>query len=368
MKESTMRPTILTTLLCLPPLAMTACLADVGGGECVGERCNDEPGPDAGTPTPASCPDPQDVTTPLVIRSDADLASLPKGCWSLNASLRLEGPAITSLAKLGDLTEVNDLEIVDTGLAQLDFKRQVKVWGSLLVSGNSKLGALNNLAVEKWEGATNGGAFFVSYTVRNNPQLSALEGLRYIQTVDGDLRITDNGKLGAIELAELARVGGTLAISNTGAPAIHVPALSQVGRVEVSGNTALTTLRGFSATSIGGDLILRGNPALSSLGTTSSLSQISGALIVDDNDALADLGGLTGAMQRVIGTVTITGNANLTSLGALSHAQQINSASITNNPKLGTCRAVEIDHCVPNSTVTISGNLTQNNCACWCGQ
>jgi hypothetical protein len=107
---------------------------------------------------------------------------------------------------------------------------------------------------------------------------------------------------------------------------------------------------------------------LASLGTMSSLSQISGALVIDDNDALTDLSGLTGTMQRVTGAVTITGNANLTSLGALSHAQQINSASITNNPKLGTCRAVEIDHCVPNSTVTISGNLNQTNCACWCGQ
>jgi len=360
-----MRPTILTTLL---SLSMTACLADVGGGECVGERCNDDTGPDAGMPTPATCANPQEVTTPLVIRGDADFTSLPKGCWSLNASLRLEGPAITSLAKLGDLTEVNDLEIVDTGLTQLDLKKQLKVWGSLLVSGNAKLGALNNLAVKKWEGATNGGAFFVSYTVRGNPQLAALEGLRYVQTVDGDLRITDNGKLGAIELTELSRVGGTLAIANTGAPAINVSALAQVGRVEIAGNTALTTLRGFSATSIGGDFILRSNAQLASLGTTSSLSQISGALVVDDNDALADLSGLTGTMQRVIGTVTITGNANLTSLGALSRAQQINSASITNNPKLGTCRAVEIDHCVPNSTVTISGNLTQSNCACWCGQ
>ena len=359
-----MRPTILTTLL---SLSMTACLADVGGGECVGERCHDEMGPDAGMPTANTCSDPTELKTALVIRSDADFASLPKGCWSLNASLRIEGPAITSLAKLGDLAEVNDLEIVDTGLTQLDLKKQVKVWGSLLVSGNTKLAALNNLAVKKWEGATQGGAFFVSYTVRNNPQLAALEGLKYIQKVDGDLRITDNGKLGAIELTELATVGGTLAIANTSAPTINVSTLSQVGRVEVTGNTALTTLRGFSATSIGGDFILRGNTQLASLGTMSSLSQINGSLVIDSNPALTDLTGLTGTMQRVIGTVTITGNANLTSLGSLSHAQQINNASITNNPKLGYCRALEIDHCVPNSTVTISGNLNQSNCACWCG-
>ena len=359
-----MRPTILTGLL---SLSMTACLADVGGGECVGERCKDDNAPDAGMPTAATCSNPQEVTTAVTIRTASDFDSLPKGCWSLNATLRLEGQAVTSLQKLGDLTEVNDLEIVDTALTQLDAKKQIKVWGSLLVSGNTKLTALNNLAVKKWEGQTQGGAFFVTYNVRNNAQLASLDGLRYIQTVDGDLRITDNAKLSMVELPELGKVGGALVVSNTGATQINLSQLTQLGRVEIASNSALTSVRGFGAATIGGDFILRGNPQLASLGTMSSLTTILGSLTIDDNDALTDITGLTGTMQRVAGTLTISGNANLTNLGSLSRAQQINSASILNNPKLGYCRAVEVDHCVPNSTVTISGNLNQNNCACWCG-
>ncbi len=362
-----MRLTVVTGLLSLS-LTGTACLADVGGGTCVGERCDK---PDAGIKTDTACADPAkatEVNTPLVLRTASDFDALPKGCWSLNSSLRLEGSAITSLAKLGDLLEVNDLEIVDTGLTSFDAKQQVKVWGSLLVSGNTKLAGLNSIAVKKWEGATQGGSFNVSYTVRNNALLANLDGLKYIQKVDGDLRLTDNDKLGAIQLDELTAVGGAIVITGSGAPTIGFTQLTQVGRVEIGSNPALTTVRGFSATSIGGDFVLRGNPKLTQLGTMSSLTSIGGALIVDDNDALTDLTGWTGTVQRVTGSVSITGNANLTSLGSLSHAASIGTSTITNNASLGSCKAIEVDHCVPNSTVTISGNLPQNNCACWCGR
>jgi len=361
-----MRLTLLTGLL---SLTATACLADVGGGDCIGERCKDDK-TDAGTTTDPACADPAKVTeltTPLVLRTAADFDGLPKGCWSLNSNLRVEGQAISSLAKLGDLIEVNDLELVDTALTSVDTRKQLKVWGSLLVSGNTKLAALNNLAVKKWEGATQGGAWSVTYTLRNNALLANLDGLKYIQKVDGDLRLTDNPKLGAIDLGELTTVGGALVVTSSGAPSLGFAQLTKVGRVEIGSNPALTTVRGFSATTIGGDFILRANPLLSQLGTMSSLTTISGALTIDDNDALVDLAGLTGTMQRVSGTVTISGNANLTGLGSLSHATAIGTSSIVDNPRLGYCKAIEVDHCVPNSTVTISGNLTQNNCACWCG-
>jgi hypothetical protein len=359
-----MRLTILTSLF---SLTSAACLQPVGG-DCVGERCDMA---DAGT-TVAKCADDSKVTelaTNTVIRTLADFDKLPKGCWALNANLRVEGPAITSLAKLGDLIEVNDLELVDTGLTTIDSAHAFNVYGSLLVSGNTKLTSLGNLAVKKWEGTTTGGAFSVTYNLRNNPVLASVDALKYIQKIDVDLRFTDNPKLAAIQLDELTTVNGAIVIANTGAPSVGFSQLTHVARVEITGNPALTTVRGFGATSIGGDFILRGNPQLAQLGTMSSLTTISGALVVDDNDALVDLAGLTGTMQRVSGAVTITGNANLTGLGSLSHATAIGAGSITNNAKLTYCKAIEVDHCVPNSTVTISGNLnTTTNCTCWCGQ
>jgi len=360
-----MRLTILTGLFAL---SHAACMQTVGGGDCVGERCDMT---DAGTNV-AKCADDADVTelsTNTVIRTLADFDKLPKGCWALNANLRIEGQAITSLAKLGDLIEVNDLELVDTGLTTIDSRQPFNVYGSLLLSGNTKLTSFGSLAVKKWEGPTTGGAFSVGYNVRNNPLLASVEALKYIKTVDTDLRFTDNPKLAAVELSELTTVTGAVVIANTGAPSIGFSALTRVGRVEITGNAALTTVRGFGATSIGGDFILRANPVLSQLGAMSSLTTISGALTVDDNDSLADLAGLTGTMQRVSGAVTITGNANLTGLGSLSHASQLGAGTITNNARLTSCKAVEVDHCVPNSTVTISGNSgSTSNCSCWCGQ
>ncbi len=361
-----MRLTILTGLL---SLSTAACLQPVGGGDCVGERCGDDMA-DAGTST-AKCADDSKVTeiaTNTIIRTVADFDKLPHGCWALNANLRIEGPAITSLAKLGDLVEVNDLEIVDTGLTTIDAKIAFNVYGSLLVSGNTKLTALSNVAVKKWEGSTTGGVFTVGYIVRNNALLASVDALKYIQKVDADLRFSDNPKLTAIQLDELTTVKGPLVVANTGASTIGFSQLTQVARVEITGNPALTTVRGFGATSIGGDFILRGNPLLAQLGAMSSLTTITGALVVDDNDALVDLAGLTGTMQRVSGAVTITGNANLTGLGSLSHATSIGPGSITNNAKLTYCKAIEVDHCVPNSTVSISGNSSSTtNCTCWCG-
>lgn len=357
----------LTTLTGILTLTSAACMQPVGGGDCTGERCDM---PDAGPV--AKCADDSKITelgTNVVIRTLADFDRLPKGCWALNANLRIEGQAITSLAKLGDLVEVNDLELVDTGLTTIDARIPFDVFGSLLVSGNTKLTSLSNLAVKKWEGTTTGGAFTVSYTVRNNPVLAGVDALKYIKVVDADLRFTDNPKLAAVSLDELTTVTGAVVVANTGATTVGFPQLARVGRVEITANPALTTVRGFGATSIGGDFILRGNPQLAQLGTMSSLTSISGSLVVDDNDALADLSGLTGTMQRVSGAVTITGNANLTGLGSLSHASSLGAGTITNNPKLGSCKAVEVDHCVPNSTVSISGNAgSTTNCNCWCGQ
>ena len=61
--------------------------------------------------------------------------------------------------------------------------------------------------------------------------------------------------------------------------------LDTVNRIEISSNTALTSIAGLTATSINGDVLVRGNRALTSLGTMSSLTQITGNLTIDDNDA-----------------------------------------------------------------------------------
>lgn len=359
-----------TTLIGLS-LLTAACVADVGG-ECEGTRCKDDEEKQDEPKTDTSCTDAntEEKTTALTLRTATDFASLPTGCWSLNAKLRLEGSAITSLAQLGKLVDVNELEIVDTSLTSIDTKYAIKVYSSLLVSGNTKLANLNNLIVEKWTGSTQGGAFSVSYTIRNNAALTAIDGLKYITLVDGDLRISDNPKLTAVSFAELTTVGGTIQVSGTAATSIALSNLTSLGRLEIASNPQLTQISGLGATNISGDVVIRANPLLATIGSMSSLSTIGGALTIDDNDSLVDIATLTTAMTRVTGTITVANNAKLTGLGRLSRLTSYGATvSIANNPALSYCRAIEVDHCVASAgAVTITNNLQANDCACWCGQ
>lgn len=363
--------TILASLV--PGLALTAgaCIAEVGGDECVGQRCKkDGSGGGSDATTPPTCDNPEELLQNVTLRSAADFDALPDGCWSLNGDLRIEGPAVTSLAKLGELIEVNNLELVDTGLVTIDTAKPFQVWGSLLVSGNTKLTSLANLAVKRWDGATQGGApWHVDYTVRNNAQLTSIDGLKYIGRVDGDLRITDNAKLGALELAELATVGGAVYVSSTAATSIRLPALSQVARLEITNNPQLTQVGPLTASTTTGDVVVRGNPALTTLAATRSLTNIGGALIVD-NTGLVDLAEATTNLQYVGGQVQISNNTKLTALGRLSRLPSGtgSTVAITGNPQLSYCLALEVDHCVPTGTVTIQNNQNANNCNCWCGQ
>jgi hypothetical protein len=371
-KKKPMKPTTLIVLT-LAGVTTTGCMASVGGDECTSDRC--QAGDDAGTGSgrTVDCDDPEVLTTNLVISSDADFRNIPSHCWTLNANLRMEGTAITSLDKLGALTEVNNLELVGTSLTAVDTQQTLKVYGDLLVSSNTKLTNIDKLDVRRWDGQTSGEAFSVGYTIRDNAELTSLEGMRYIPQVDKDLVITNNPKLATLELTELTKVNGALTISGIGANTINVSHLSSVGSIEISSNSALTTISGLATTVIYGNVTLRGNAHLATVGSMSSLTQITGNLIVDDNDALTTLAGLAGsAMQRISGSVTVTGNAALADLGQLSHLTQGigSTVSISNNTALETCLAVELDRCVQSSTVTITGNknasTNKSNCAAWC--
>ena len=130
------------------------------------------------------------------------------------------------------------------------------------------------------------------------------------------------------EFNELAKVTGGVHITGTGATALRFPVLATLGRLEVANNPALTQISGLVATSINGDVTLRTNPALATIGTMSSLTQIGGSLIVDDNDALVDLTNLipTG-MNRISGALTISNNARLSGLGKLSSMPRFKSAA-----------------------------------------
>jgi hypothetical protein len=346
-KELTMRQLSLATVL-----LASACMAPVGGDE----------GGDRPKKTETGCKDPERVEAPLTIRSDADFAGLPTGCYQFQAKLRIEGTAITSLAKLGKLEGVDDLEIVDTNLTTIDSELPITVWGALTVSGNKSLTSLAKLTVEDTKDTK------AALTVRNNAALASLDSIKYTQVIEADLRIDGNPLLADISLDELTYVGGALTVTNNGITRLDLGSLQTVARLEVSSNTKLTTFDGLAASTIAGDFILRGNTALATLGAMSSIQRVNGAVTIDSN-GLKNLDAFSG-MQYIATTLAVTNNPALETLGRMSYLQGIGATvTITGNAALPYCLGHEVDHCVNSGLVTVTNNKagTQNlACVCHC--
>ena len=354
MRHTTRRPNKLSLAALL---FATACMGQVGGDDGGGER------PKKDSDTPAGCENPTEIETPVTIRSDADFAELPTKCWDLYAKLRIEGAGITSLAKLGTLKGVNDLEIVDTNLKTIDTKLPLAVYGAVTITGNKQLTSLANMPVDNADNLT------ATYSVRNNPLLVSLDGLKYIKAVEGELRISDNAALADITLDELTTVTGALTIANTGATRIDLGSLQTVARLEITGNPKLTTFDGLAASTIKGDFVLRGNPALASLGVMSSVTRVDGAVTIDGNNALENLDAFS-SLQYIASSLTVMNNTGLETLGRFNRLAGIGTTvAITGNTSLPYCLGHEIDHCVTSGAVTVTNNKpdTQNaTCPCWC--
>lgn len=326
-----MRTTFLNGLVGLS--LVTACAADVGGG--AGSRPHGS-GSGSGRDLPADHTNCEKVDTNVTIRTWTDFDGLPTGCWDLHAKLEVKGSSITSLARLGDLIAVDELRLTGTGITSIDTQNPIEIYGPLHVEGNAKLTSLAKLV--PIELATT--------------------------TIDGNTALSDIDIFGDVD-----RITGAVTIANNPAlPRIDLAMLAHVGTVSITNNAALTTVSGLPATDISGDLTLRGNRALTTVGTMSALYRITGSLTVDDNDALVNLGMFPTAMKWIDGGLTITNNASLTDISQMRRLLGIGAAvNISNNANLSTCRAREVDDCVTTvGAVTIQNNKPASSCSSQC--
>lgn len=358
MKATTLR-IFLSSALVLPlVLPLVACVGEVGGGSADRGR---NAGSDDGSGSDGDC---EQLTDAVSIRSTADFDKLPKGCWDLYAPLTIQGSAITSVNKLGDLIGVDSIEIIGTGLTTIDTAKPLRVYGPVTIAGNGTLRDTKNLIVERADNIPLG------VTIEDNTALVSLDGLVDVTHLDSDLVVTGNPALSSVTLKRLKQIEGVVRVSNNAAlTAVDLSGATTVGKIELTNNTNLTTFAGLAATTIGGDLVIRTNPKLSTIGTMGSLTRIEGSVTIDDNDALTTIGAFTTSMQVVTGSVTIANNQALTGLGQISYFQGIATATIINNPNLSYCRAIEVDHCVGSiGTVTISNNADDDDCNCHCNR
>lgn len=320
-----------TMLVLVCSFAGCAPVGNTGGG--------DSDGPDAGVDgnaASAPCTDIEVVTKDLSIASAAGFTNLPNTCWKLDGKLTLSGDGITSVAKLGDLRGVTDLELNDTALTTFDSKATIEVSGELWLRYNDKLTDIGKLTPK---------ATVEAITVEHNLVLTNLGGIAKATIVAGATTILDNPKLTAINLGAAQRLEGGLTVRDNGAAtALDLKTLQSAGAISIANNAAL-----------------------SSIAASALLSNIHGTLTIDNNDALVSLGSF-GSAVTIDTNVVVTGNARLTDIGQLARANRVfGIVQISSNTVLDPTRAHDVGCCVATAGFTASNNKsTQCTGDHWC--
>jgi hypothetical protein len=350
-----MRLTTLTTLGLVGSLVVTTsltagCLGEVGAPRKPGAGSGS--GSSAtGEPPTGAC---KKIEKAVTIRVPADMELLPRsGCYDIVGKLTIQSAQITSLAALKDLVSVSELELDHTGLTTLDLAKPVNLYGALTVTGNATLKDLKQLQF-----ATPPSGILID----DNAALTSLDPFvataAPLTEVEGDVTITGNRALPMIAMPNLTKVTGLVSVSaNAAVGSVDLSKLATTRGIELAENPQLVTVTGLAATEITGDVAIRKNDKLTLIGTMGALVQVAGNVTIDSNAALVNLAMFTLSMKRIGQSLTINNNASLTDLGMLKHLDSINAITITNNPNLVECRALEIDRCV----VHVVGSRLENN-------
>lgn len=315
-----------TTMMAL--LCSLAACAPVGGGGSNYSGDGPDAGTDAGTVN-GPCNDIEELDADLSIAGASGFANLPGTCWKLNGKLTISGPAVTSLAKLGDLRSVTDLELNNTDLTTFDSKANVEVTGELWIRYNEKLTDLGKVIPK---------GTVQAITIEHNPELTSIGGAAKATIVAGVTTIVNNTKLTTINLGAAQRLEGGLVVrDNPVATSLDIHTLQSAGSVAIANNAALTTIN-----------------------VTTLLANIHGALTIDNNDSLITLGSFGNAL--IVDTnVLVTGNAKLADIGQLGRAKHVfGIVQISSNAALDPTRANDIACCVPTSGYTSLGNKAAN--------
>ncbi len=317
----------------------------------------------------------EDVTGELKIEINASLTSL-SGLENLAAAGRLvvrDHAALSSLAALGALEVVDgDVFIMRnaalsdlTGLDALEV-----IGGGMQIDNNDGLADLTGLgALESV------GDFFA---VQSEDSLTSLDGLDALQTIDGELFLGG--------LPNLASIAALSSLTTLGALEIGAcPGLTSLGGLEnidamlpggitLSGTMQLTDFTAIAhVTDLGGELFLTQidfvdlsmfaslvsigglrleSTGITSLGGMTALAEISGDVILGDNQMLATLGSFD-ELTTIGGELEVAVNFNLVSSGSFPLLTSIGSDLVLSSNGL-----TEVDGF--GALDSVGGNLTVN--------
>lgn len=250
----------------------------------------------------------------LYIWNNPVLANL-QGFTALNSVSRLHisrNPVLADLQGFAALDRIDILYITNnSGLVSMAGLEALEQIGTLTIGGNSSLHNMEGLS-----GLTCVRGNWLE--ISNNSALESLDGLESLHTVAGDLTIEDNNALKNIN----------------GLSALTTVTIDTVFTIRIQRNASLANLDGLSSLSdLSGALIIHLNDALSDVDGLSNLTSVGAWLHIAANHALTNLDGLQGLIT--VGALGIINNANLADLSGLSNLETVQwQLEISWNPVL----------------------------------
>ncbi len=331
----------------------------------------------------------------IISQSDVDnFATNYPNCTELEGALLIEGPEITSLAGLSQLTRINALAIESTSLVNLSGLENLESVDILQLQLNTMLediSAFNNITT------------LITLWIVDNSVLTNLDGFQSMEEINS-ITIRDNGVItdltpfeSLVSVNSLAIQGGVQSINGlqgvTEANDITISSneemtnlqglnnISQINRLVIANNDNLASLDGLNSLESANYIQIQLNPNLASFQGFSNLTtvnedfQISSTVLLNlaglenlsytktlkliGNDAMTSLNGLEN-LQKIDSLLRITNNDPLTDLSAIStlnFADDLEALWITNNSILAACNLPNIcDYLLNGGDAIISGN------------
>ena len=207
----------------------------------------------------------------------------------------------------------------------------------------------------------------VKRTLLEDLVISSVADIEAFQTegytdIDGGLDIKGTDLVDLSGFENLISVGGDLYMEYNGA-LTSLAGLDNItsvgGGLNIQGNNALTSLAGLeNLTSVGGNLWIQFNDALTSLAGLENLTSV-GGLSIGYNDALTSLAGLDN-ITSVGGGLVIEGNNALTSLAGLENLTSVgHNLVIYGNEALTSLDLVDLCFVGGAFTIRYNGQLCQ---------
>ncbi len=317
-----------------------------------------------------------DLTITTQAEMDDFLISYPN-CTEINGSVLIEGPGITNLLGLQNITSIEHSLIIEnnenltslSGLDNLiflgdDFSDHFEIVnndGLTNLSGLDNLTSLGTLRIQDNEnlsslsGLDNLTSINYSLIIRDNESLISLSSLINITEIEnGYTEIRNNISLTSLSgLDNITRLGTSFTISHNTSLINLLPLgnLTYVfGSVVIFNNPNLTSLSGLeNMTEFNGEVLISNNDALTNLLGLHNVTSVGGELVIQDNDNLINLSGLENIIS-IGGNLVIMNNGNLITLSGLDNLNTIgisllihNNSNLVNLSGLNNLSTIDVD-------------------------